>query len=115
MDTAGLQAAAPGLDWAAFLAAYTGKVDGVAAQRLVVGQPRFAAVVAQMAQSEPLDAWRTYLRRRLLACAARPRIRGLNTKLESSGLGVRIPYPEHRPRRQPVVYGLPCPDSSSRV
>ncbi len=66
MGAAGLQAAAPGLDWAAFLAAYTGRADGVATLRLVVGQPRFAAVVAQMAQTEPLSSWRTYLRMRLL-------------------------------------------------
>ncbi|QPF75111.1 M13 family metallopeptidase [Roseateles sp. DAIF2] len=64
MSAAELNAAAPGLDWDAYLAALTGRSDGVA--RLVVGQPDFARRLAQLAAETPLDIWRNYLKLRLL-------------------------------------------------
>ncbi|CAD5372431.1 M13 family peptidase [Rubrivivax sp. A210] len=70
MDAAALQARAPGIDWRALLAAYTGGGAGVEALPLVVGQPAFAQALARLAQHTPLEAWRAYLRLRLLDATA---------------------------------------------
>ncbi len=99
MDAAGLQAAAPGMDWTAYLAAYTGQAEGVATLRLVVAQPRFAKVVAQLAQSAPLDTWRSYLRMRL-----QDRVADLGPKTlrqasfdynQAAVRGLKSPLPRH--------------------
>ena len=68
--TARLAAAAPGLDWAAFLAAYSGRAADE--QRFVLGEPGFAKALG-LAASEPLAVWRSYLRMRLLDATA-PRL-----------------------------------------
>jgi putative endopeptidase len=65
---ASLQALAPGLDWKALLAGYTGRPEGVAG--LNVSQPAFVQAVATLAAQAPLDHWRPYLRVRLLAAVA---------------------------------------------
>ena len=44
-------------------------VPGMQTQPIVLSQPAFAAAVAHMAQMNPLDTWRDYLRVRLLATA----------------------------------------------
>jgi len=70
MSPAELSTAAPGLDWAGYLAVLT--AGAKAPQRLIVGQPEFAARVAQLAADAPLDVWRRYLTVRTLdATAAR--------------------------------------------
>ncbi len=67
----GLQTQAPGLDWRALLATYTGLPDIADGKTpLVLSQPGFATAVAQLAQAAPLDTWRDYLRVRLLATVA---------------------------------------------
>ena len=67
----GLQAQAPGLDWRAFLATYTGLPDIADGNTpIILGQPAFAAAVARLVQAAPLDTWRDYLRVRLLATVA---------------------------------------------
>lgn len=70
-DAKALAEAAPGLDWPAYLAALTGRKDGVA--RLVVGQPEFAKQVASLAAEGgevPIATWRLYLQMRLLDASA---------------------------------------------
>ena len=71
MTPASLKLQAPGFDWAAWLAAYA-SLDQTAAttQRLIVGQPGFAAGLATLADKAPLDTWRTYLRVRALEAVA---------------------------------------------
>ena len=71
MTPASLMLQAPGFDWAAWLAAYA-SLDQTAAttQRLIVGQPGFAAGLATLADKAPLDTWRTYLRVRALEAVA---------------------------------------------
>lgn len=67
----GLQTQAPGLDWRAFLATYTGLPDIADGKTpLILGQPAFAAAVARLVQAAPLDTWRDYLRVRLLDTVA---------------------------------------------
>lgn len=67
----GLQAQAPGLDWRTFLSTYTGLPDIADGKTpLILGQPAFAAAVAQRVQAAPLDTWRDYLRVRLLDTVA---------------------------------------------
>ena len=61
-----LAAAAPGMDWAAFLTA--AKLDGI--DRLSLSQPSTAKDVAQMVAERPLAQWKAYLRLRLLDHAA---------------------------------------------
>ena len=62
-----LAAEAPGLDWTAWA-----RAAGVSAallgpdQAFMLGQPRHAQAVAQLAQQAPLAAWQAYLRVRLL-------------------------------------------------
>ncbi len=63
VTVADLKTSAPGLDWAAWQTAYTGRS---AAVPMIVGQPDFAKAVGKLAQDAPLDSWRTYLRVRLL-------------------------------------------------
>jgi len=63
-----LAATAPGFDWAAFIAAYTGKP--AAGQRFVLTEPGFATALAQQAGTLPLPTWRAYLRVRLLDATA---------------------------------------------
>ena len=70
MDVATLQGRAPGFDWQAWLAAYTGRPEATAGLPLVVGQPAFAQATARLAQQAPLHAWRSYLRLRLLDALA---------------------------------------------
>jgi len=71
VTVAGLQTRAPGLDWRAFLGRYTGLPDIADGKTLIVlGQPAFAAAVAQLVQGAPLDTWRDYLRVRLLDTVA---------------------------------------------
>ena len=62
-----LQAHAPGLDWKALLAAYSGRAAGVP---LILGQPLFAQAVAELARDAPLATWRSYLSVRLLDATA---------------------------------------------
>ena len=71
MSPAELAAAAPGLDWSAYLAVLTAgaKMPG----RVIVGQPEFAARVAHLAANTPLNVWRQYLALRVLDAAA-PRL-----------------------------------------
>jgi putative endopeptidase len=64
---AGLHVLAPGFDWRAWLAAYSGDPAGLP---VVVGQPAFAKAVAQLAQTAALATWKTYLRVRLLDATA---------------------------------------------
>jgi predicted metalloendopeptidase len=64
---AALQARAPGLDWRALLATYTGRAEG---HPVVLGQPDFAVAVARLAQGAELATWRDYLAVRLLDTAA---------------------------------------------
>ena len=71
MSPAELATAAPGLDWPAYLAVLT--AGAKLPQRLLVGQPEFAARVATMAAEAPLEVWRRYLTVRVLDAAA-PRL-----------------------------------------
>jgi len=64
MTPAELAAAAPGFDWSAYLAVLT--AGAKLPQRLIVGQPEFAARVAKLAADTPLDVWRRYLALRVL-------------------------------------------------
>ncbi|MDO9072879.1 MAG: M13 family metallopeptidase [Rubrivivax sp.] len=64
---AALQADAPGLDWRAWLAAYTGRAEGAP---VIVGQPGFTRAVAQLADKAAMATWRNYLRVRLLDATA---------------------------------------------
>lgn len=64
MRPADLAAAAPGLDWTGYLAVLT--AGAKLPQRLIVGQPEFAARVAQLAAETPLPVWRQYLTLRVL-------------------------------------------------
>ncbi len=68
MSPAELAAAAPGLDWAAYLGVLT--AGAKAPQRVIVGQPEFMARVAELAAKEPLALWRRYLSLRVLDAAA---------------------------------------------
>jgi putative endopeptidase len=63
-----LAAAAPGLDWAAYLG--TLAAPARPPQRLIVGTPAFATRVAEMAASEPMGTWQRYLTLRVLDAAA---------------------------------------------
>jgi predicted metalloendopeptidase len=60
---------APGLDWAEYLRAL-GLPDGAT---INVAQPEFARSVARLANGEPIETWRRYLRLRVLDAAA-PRL-----------------------------------------
>jgi putative endopeptidase len=71
MSPAELSAAAPGLDWTAYLAVLT--AGAKLPQRLLVAQPEFAARVGQLAAETPLDVWRSYLALRVLDALA-PRL-----------------------------------------
>lgn len=71
MTLAELVAAAPGLDWQAYLAVLT--AGAKLPQRVNIGQPEFAARVAQLAADTPLAVWRSYLALRVLDTAA-PRL-----------------------------------------
>ena len=71
MTPAELAAAAPGLDWPAYLAVLTAGAN--TPQRLIVSQPEFATRVARLAADTPLDVWRSYLALRVLDVAA-PRL-----------------------------------------
>lgn len=71
MSPAELSAAAPGLDWTAYLAVLT--AGAKLPQRLLVAQPEFAARVGQLAAETPLDVWRSYLSLRVLDTLA-PRL-----------------------------------------
>ncbi|MFN3304772.1 MAG: M13 family metallopeptidase, partial [Roseateles sp.] len=71
MSPAELAAAAPGLDWTGYLAVLT--AGAKLPQRLLVGQPEFAARVAQLAAETPVAVWRSYLALRVLDAAA-PRL-----------------------------------------
>lgn len=64
MSPAELAAAAPGFDWTAYLAVLT--AGAKLPQRLIVGQPEFAARVAKLAADTPLEVWRRYLALRVL-------------------------------------------------
>lgn len=69
-----LQALAPGWDWRALLAAYTGRKlapgQDTLAPPLVLGQPEFAKALARLAEQVPLDTWRDYAALRLLDAVA---------------------------------------------
>jgi putative endopeptidase len=67
MTPASLRLQAPGFDWAAWLQAYAGLGE---TQRLIVGQPGFAAGLATLAEKAPLETWRSYLRVRALDAVA---------------------------------------------
>jgi putative endopeptidase len=71
MSPVDLAAAAPGLDWPAYLAVLT--AGAKMPQRVSVGQPEFAARVAQLAAEAPLEVWRRYLTVRVLDATA-PRL-----------------------------------------
>jgi len=62
MTPAELAKLAPGIDWAAFLAA--GQLGGV--ERLSVSQPSTATAVAKLVAEVPLAQWKAYLRLRVL-------------------------------------------------
>ncbi|WP_457353821.1 M13 family metallopeptidase [Roseateles sp. P5_D6] len=64
MSPAELAAAAPGLDWSAYLAVLT--AGAKPPQRFLLGQPEFATRVAKLAADAPLDLWRRYLAVRVL-------------------------------------------------
>ncbi|WP_457445463.1 M13 family metallopeptidase [Roseateles sp. P5_E4] len=64
MSPAELAAAAPGLDWSAYLAVLT--AGAKPPQRFLVGQPEFATRVAKLTADAPLDLWRRYLAVRVL-------------------------------------------------
>lgn len=66
-----LAAAAPGLDWQAYLAVLT--VGAKLPQRILVGQPEFATRVGKLAAETPIEVWRSYLAVRVLDAAA-PRL-----------------------------------------
>jgi putative endopeptidase len=66
-----LTTAAPGFDWQGYLAVLT--AGAKQPQRLLVGQPEFAARVAKLAAETPLEVWRSYLALRVLDTAA-PRL-----------------------------------------
>ena len=67
MSPAELAAAAPGLDWQAYLNQLTMRRDGKhGVARLIVGQPEFAKRVAELAASTAPAVWRDYLTLRLL-------------------------------------------------
>ena len=69
-----LAQAAPGLDWAAFIAALTGRSGAAVAElRFVLSEPGVAAALARQAAATPLATWRAYLRVRLLDTLA-PRL-----------------------------------------
>lgn len=73
VSIADLNKRAPGLDWQGLIASYTGKTNrpgSLEAVRMVLDQPAFAAVLAQLAATAPLDTWRNYLRVRLLDTVA---------------------------------------------
>ncbi|MDT8999618.1 M13 family metallopeptidase [Paucibacter sp. APW11] len=57
MNLAQLNAAAPGFDWAAFLAAASLPQDDT----LIIGQPSTVTAVAKLAAEESLDDWKAYL------------------------------------------------------
>jgi putative endopeptidase len=67
VTVASLQNSAPGLDWAAWQLAYTGRKEAVP---MILGQLEFAKAVAALVQSAPMDTWRSFLRLRLLDAAA---------------------------------------------
>ncbi len=71
MSPTELAAAAPGLDWGAYLAVLT--AGAKTPQRLIVSQPEFATRVAQLAADTPLPVWRQYLALRVLDAVA-PRL-----------------------------------------
>jgi putative endopeptidase len=71
MSTAELAAAAPGLDWAAYLAVLT--AGAKLPQRFIVSQPEFVTRVAKLAAEAPVEVWRRYLTLRVLDAAA-PRL-----------------------------------------
>ncbi|CAM3807545.1 M13 family metallopeptidase [Roseateles saccharophilus] len=71
MSPAELTAAAPGFDWASYLAVLT--AGAKLPQRLIVGQPEFATRVAKLAADTPLPVWRQYLALRVFDAAA-PRL-----------------------------------------
>ncbi|KQV46940.1 hypothetical protein ASC95_25840 [Pelomonas sp. Root1217] len=64
MSPAELAAAAPGVDWSAYLAVLT--AGAKPPQRFLVGQPEFATRLAKLAADAPLDLWRRYLAVRVL-------------------------------------------------
>ena len=66
--TAALPALAPGVDWNAWLAAYTGAAPPPA--QLMLGQPELARTLAKAMQEAPLPAWRSYLQVRALDATA---------------------------------------------
>ena len=71
MSPAELAAAAPGLDWPAYIAVLT--AGAKTPQRLINGQPEFTTRVAWLAADTPLPVWRQYLTLRVLD-AASPRL-----------------------------------------
>ncbi|MFG6487523.1 M13 family metallopeptidase [Roseateles sp. BYS78W] len=97
MTPAELATAAPGLDWPAYLAVLT--AGAKLPQRLLVGQPAFAARVARLAAETPLEVWRSYLALRVLDTAA-PRLPKAfaNAAFEYRGkalLGLQAPPPRN--------------------
>lgn len=58
-----LDGAVPGFDWKGFFAAAQLPASE---QAVLVGQPEFFKAFAELTKSEPLDAWKTYLRWSLL-------------------------------------------------
>ena len=71
MTLAELNAAAPGLDWQAYLAVLT--AGAKLPQRVIVSQPEFATRVAKLAAEAPVEVWRRYLTVRVLDATA-PRL-----------------------------------------
>jgi putative endopeptidase len=97
MSPAELAAAAPGLDWPAYLAVLT--AGAKTPQRLIVGQPEFAARIAKLAAETPLEVWRSYLAVRVLDAAA-PRLPKVyaNASFEYRGkavTGLQAPPPRN--------------------
>ena len=101
MSPAELAAAAPGLDWPAYLAVLT--AGAKLPQRFIVGQPEFATQVAKLAAEAPLEVWRRYLAVRVLDAAA-PRLPKAfaTASFEYRGKGI-TGLQEPAPRNEDVI------------
>ena len=65
-----LKTLAPGWDWSAWLAAYTGQAQPDDSFTMNLGRPEFMTAVARLGAQAPLATWRSYLALRLLDVSA---------------------------------------------
>jgi predicted metalloendopeptidase len=98
MPLARLAALAPAFDWPAYFTRIG--VSGPALARIDVGQPAFVAGFGAMLRSEPLGAWKSYLRWHIL-----------------SGVGIALPQPfrDARFAFRRAVYGVTKQAERSRT